>query len=59
MTIIRNTNMKATNNKKAKRYIKPEISCCTIEPTYLAMSSSEYYEKDIPHSEEFYDGELE
>ena len=51
--------MKATNNKKAKRYIKPEISCCTIEPTYLAMSSSEYYEKDIPQSEEFYDGELE
>ena len=51
--------MKATNNKKTKRYIKPEISCYTIETSYLAMSSSEYYEKDITQSEEFYDGELE
>lgn len=59
MTIIQNTNMKATKNKKTKRYIKPEISSYTIEPTYLAKSSSEYYEKDITQSEEFYDGELE
>ena len=51
--------MKATNNKKTKRYIKPEISCYTIEAPYLAMSSSEYYKKYITQSEEFYDGELE
>ena len=53
--------MKATNNKKAKRYIKPEINYCTIEPPYLAMSGgNEYYEKDIPQSEEdFYYGELD
>lgn len=51
--------MKATNNKKAKRYIKPEINCYTIETPYLLMSSSsEYYEK-IPPSEEFYEGELD
>lgn len=54
--------MKATNNKKAKRYIKPEINCYTIGNLYPIMSSGEYYEKDIPRSEEsedLYDGELD
>lgn len=53
--------MKATNNKKAKQYIKPEINCYTIGNLYPVMSSGEYYEKIPPseESEELYDGELD